>query len=562
MIVASQRRTDSPRSLDERRIFVRLPNWIGDAIMAWGALEPLARSSPRHEWLLSGPGPILELFRGVDPPFWIGPQLAGVGAPADTVLASALAVRATRSDAALVFPPSFSSALVPTLAGVPLRVGWPSDLRGGLLTHPGERPDRERSLRAQMRELVERMRSALGEPDLISDLVQFGEEPARLPLRAEELAWADRWLSERAIDGRRTVALAPGATFGPTKRWPASSYAELASDWIDAGGRVLWFGGPAEETAARLLHDSLGKAGRERSHVLAGSIALRESLALLSRLRAMVSNDSGAMHLAQAAGCPVVGIFGSTSPRWTGPIGRAQRVASHPMTCAPCFRSTCPTQIECLSQLSVTAVRSELRSLVDATERTSPRPALFLDRDGTLIELAPYLAREDQVALTAGAADALRRAQSRGWAIVIVTNQSAVARGRLTLRGLQRVHARLRELLAAEGVQVDGIEFCPHHPDFGGPCACRKPAPGLFHRAAHRLDLDLEASFALGDTVGDLDAARAAGVRAALVRTGYGRETERQRPEALCFDDVASAVDALLLERSSVPAPSAPRVSW
>lgn len=561
MIAAPQRRSHSPRSHEERRIFVRLPNWIGDAIMAWGALEPLARSSPRHEWLLSGPGEILELFRGVDPPFWIGPRLAGVSAPADAVLASALAVRATRSDAALVFPPSFSSALVPTLAGVPLRVGWPSDLRGGLLTHRGERPDRRRSLRTQMRELVERMRSALEEPALLSDPVRLDEEPARLPLRAEELAWADRWLSERAIDGRRTIALAPGATFGPTKRWPASSYAQLASDWIDADGRVLWFGGPAEEAAARVLHDSLGKAARERSHALAGSIGLRESLALLSGLRAMVSNDSGAMHLAQAAGCPVLGIFGSTSPQWTGPIGRAQRVASHPITCAPCFRSTCPTQIECMTQLSVVAVSSELRSLVDATEHAPRRPALFLDRDGTLIELAPYLTREDQVVLAAGVAGALRRAQARGWAIVIVTNQSAVARGRLTLRGLQRVHARVLELLAAEGVQVDGIEFCPHHPDFDGPCGCRKPAPGLFRRAAHRLDIDLEASFALGDTEGDLDAAKAAGVRAALVRTGYGRETERQRPEASCFDDVASAVDALLLERSPIPAPSPTRVS-
>lgn len=561
MIIAPQRRSHSSRSLDERRIFVRLPNWIGDAIMAWGALEPLARSSSRHEWLLSGPGHILELFRGVDPPFWIGPELAGVSAPADALLASALAVRATRSDAALVFPPSFSSAFVPTMAGVPLRVGWPSDLRGALLTHPGERPDRRRSLRAQMRELVERMRSALGAPDLVSDPLQFNEEPARLPLRAEELAWADRWFSERAIDGRRAVALAPGATFGATKRWPASSYAQLARDSIDVGERVLWFGGPAEETATRLLHESLAPAARARSHVLAGSISLRESLALLSGLRAMVSNDSGAMHLAQAAGCPVLGIFGSTSPQWTGPIGRAQRVVSHPITCAPCFRSTCPTQIECLSQLSVAAVSSELRALLDATERTSPRPALFLDRDGTLIELVPYLTREDQVVLTAGAADALRRAQSRGWALVVVTNQSAVARGRLSPRGLQRVHARLLELLAAEGVQVDGIEFCPHHPNFGGSCACRKPAPGLFRRAAHRLDLDLEASFALGDTVGDLDAAQAAGVRAALVRTGYGRETERQRPEALCFDDVASAVDALLFERTSAPAPSPARVS-
>jgi D-glycero-D-manno-heptose 1,7-bisphosphate phosphatase len=108
---------------------------------------------------------------------------------------------------------------------------------------------------------------------------------------------------------------------------------------------------------------------------------------------------------------------------------------------------------------------------------------------------------------------------------VVVTNQSGIARGFMTRRDVDRVNVKLRSGLAECGVKLDRIEICPHHPDLTGPCACRKPAPGMLITAAHALDVDLGESWMIGDHETDLEAGRAAGCRTGLVLTGYGRKT-------------------------------------
>ena len=159
---------------------------------------------------------------------------------------------------------------------------------------------------------------------------------------------------------------------------------------------------------------------------------------------------------------------------------------------------------------------------------TSLRPAAFLDRDGAIVEEVDYLTRPEQLRLIPGAGAAIRRLNERGLAVVIVTNQSAVARGLLSEDGLAAVHARLREMLAAEGAHVDGIYYCPHLPDGDSPpynriCDCRKPAPGMLLQAARKLHLDLDASAMIGDSRRDLEAGAAAGCGTLiLVRTGHG----------------------------------------
>jgi histidinol-phosphate phosphatase family protein len=252
------------------------------------------------------------------------------------------------------------------------------------------------------------------------------------------------------------------------------------------------------------------------------------TLANLARVRGAVSNDSGALHLAQAAGVPVVGIYGSTSPTWTGPVGDAQRVVYDAIDCSPCFSNTCPTAIECLTRIDavrVFRVLTELVGLPDQSIRRG-RPAVFLDRDGTILEPVPYIHDPAQVALIPGVADGLRSLQGAGFALVVVTNQSAVARKIVDRDQLRRIHERMEALLEEKGVRLDGIEICSHHPDFTGPCLCRKPEPGMIRRAAHRLALDLSRSFMIGDSISDLEAGRRAGVIPVLVRTGYGRESE------------------------------------
>lgn len=152
------------------------------------------------------------------------------------------------------------------------------------------------------------------------------------------------------------------------------------------------------------------------------------------------------------------------------------------------------------------------------------RRGVFLDRDGTLIELVPYLHEPDAVRLIPGAGDALRRLGEAGWARVLVTNQSGIARGYYDLDAVEKVHARLLDLLRVEGAGVDAIEICPHHPEHGSPCDCRKPAPGMFTRAARRLGIDPRRSWVIGDRWEDMAAGAAIGCRGILVLTGYGRE--------------------------------------
>jgi D,D-heptose 1,7-bisphosphate phosphatase len=154
----------------------------------------------------------------------------------------------------------------------------------------------------------------------------------------------------------------------------------------------------------------------------------------------------------------------------------------------------------------------------------STRPAVFIDRDGTLIIERYYLADPARVELIPGALEALRRLKRAGYALVLVTNQSGIARGLYSIDDFRAVQARLAEVLNAGGVVLDGVYYCPHHPDFGPPCDCRKPALGLFRRAAIDLDLDLAASAYIGDRIKDVEPAAALRGRGILVCTGYGAE--------------------------------------
>lgn len=156
--------------------------------------------------------------------------------------------------------------------------------------------------------------------------------------------------------------------------------------------------------------------------------------------------------------------------------------------------------------------------------------AVFLDRDGTINEEIGYLDRPEKLKLIPGAAEAVRLINASGMKAIVVTNQSGVARGIFDEFVVGEVHARLRELLLAEGGFLDGIYFCPHHPSEGRgryllSCNCRKPAPGLLLQAAAELRFDPTGSYMVGDTLKDIEAGKRAGARGILVRTGYGAES-------------------------------------
>lgn len=185
----------------------------------------------------------------------------------------------------------------------------------------------------------------------------------------------------------------------------------------------------------------------------------------------------------------------------------------------------------------------------------SLRPAVFLDRDGTVNVEVDYLADPAQLELIPGVAKAIARLNAAGLAVVLVTNQSGIARGMLSEERLAEIHERLAEMLAPEGARLDHIEYCPHHPTIGGErygreCDCRKPAPGMLRSACEALELDLERSWVVGDSLRDLSAGETLGVRGILVRTGKGQAQldglrAGARPPQVAAD-LAEAVEIIL----------------
>ncbi len=164
--------------------------------------------------------------------------------------------------------------------------------------------------------------------------------------------------------------------------------------------------------------------------------------------------------------------------------------------------------------------------------------AVFLDRDGVILEERGYLSKTEEVALLEGTPEAIRKMAALGLKVVVVTNQSGIGRGFFSEDDYRKVKERMEALLAQAGARTDAEYHCPHAP--WEACACRKPSIGLVLQAAKDLELDLSASFVLGDKLSDIQMGRAIGARTVLVRSGYGRRTERNAPRI--WDAVAEGI--------------------
>ena len=190
------------------------------------------------------------------------------------------------------------------------------------------------------------------------------------------------------------------------------------------------------------------------------------------------------------------------------------------------------------------------------------RPAIFMDRDGTISEEVGYVNHLSRYRLLPRSLEAIRLINDAGLLAIVTTNQSGVARGYFSQDLVEAVHARLRYLAAGAGARLDAIYYCPHHPAEGSPpwraaCDCRKPKPGMILKAAREHGIDLERSYVVGDSVVDMEAGAAAGVRGILVLTGYGRGlVEHQKdlfptPPAHTADDLLDAVRWILGRRGA-----------
>jgi histidinol-phosphate phosphatase family protein len=180
----------------------------------------------------------------------------------------------------------------------------------------------------------------------------------------------------------------------------------------------------------------------------------------------------------------------------------------------------------------------------------SGRPAVFLDRDGTIIRDTEYIRDPDDVALLPGAGPAIARLNEAGLPVIVVTNQSGIARGLLTEQDYERVRMRLDKLLAAEGARIDATYHCPHHPDFTGPCGCRKPGLDLYQRAAADHDVDPARSFYVGDRIRDIEPGLLLGGTTIMLGVESTPPGELSVARAGAFvDSLASAVPMILSPR-------------
>jgi histidinol-phosphate phosphatase family protein len=175
------------------------------------------------------------------------------------------------------------------------------------------------------------------------------------------------------------------------------------------------------------------------------------------------------------------------------------------------------------------------------------RPAVFLDRDGTLIAEVGHLGDPDGVAMLPGVPDALRRLADAGYALVMVSNQAGVARSLFTEDDVRGVNARMVSILEEQGARLDALYWCPHHPEFGGPCDCRKPKPGMLHRAAEEQGLDLRSSWIVGDHPTDALCGLEVGARAVIVISGHTHDHDPELPPGVpIVADLPAATDLIL----------------
>jgi lipopolysaccharide heptosyltransferase II len=316
---------------EPRRILVREVNWLGDLVISLPALRAIRRAWPNAHLAVLVRRELAGFFDGAR---WIDEVIPfavslGIGGLWDRLRVIG-AIRVGRFDLAILFPNSFESALWTTIARVPRRAGYRADARGPLLTI-GATPPPAAMQGHQALYWLEMVAATVGAD---GDAGDFALEPGE-----DNLARMREWLAaNRKRPGAPLVAIAPAAAYGPAKQWPAENFAELINHLAHRpGAECVIVGAPGE----RALCEQVAAKSSAGAIVAAGQTDIGELVALLALADGFVGNDSGAMHLAAALGKPAVGIFGSTNPKRTGPMGPRACAIWHELECSPCLARTC-----------------------------------------------------------------------------------------------------------------------------------------------------------------------------------------------------------------------------
>lgn len=339
----------APDPVNENRILIVGPSWVGDMVMAQSLFKALVSQRADAAIDVLAPGwslPLLarmpEVRAGIEMPLGHG----RLGLATRWKLGRSLRGLYAR---AIVLPNSWKSALVPYAAGIPHRAGWRGEMRYGLLNDirrldPGAYPM-----------TVQRFVALAASPGAPLPVVA----PPRLEVRVADVQAALQALGVQKAARRRVLALCPGAEYGPAKQWPTVHFAELARQFAREGWDIWLFGSDKD----RAISEGVAATCKVVTN-LAGRTTLEQAVDLMSLADAVVSNDSGLMHVAAALDRPLVALYGSSDPGFTPPLNKRHRIVSLELPCSPCFRRECPLgTTACLVDMPVAQVAGALREV-------------------------------------------------------------------------------------------------------------------------------------------------------------------------------------------------------
>jgi len=326
-----------------KKIMIRATNWVGDAVMTLPAIKEVREMAPQafievvaKPWVATvyTASPFVDRVRVLDD--------KGRHAGLAGRLRLAAELRKESFDWAVLLQNAIEAALISVLAGIKTRIGFATDGRAMLLTHPVKRgkdplADHETSYYLHMLH---------GAGLLKHKPPRTGVRP-HLVVPSEEQAWADALLASEGLDqGKKLLCLAPGAAYGPSKRWTPPQFAEAARILCrEDFDHVVILGGPGDVAAARDVASALN-GGKVLD--LTGGTTLGRALALVNRMDLLICNDSGLMHAGAAMGVPTLAVFGPTDPYRTKPQGPYGKVAFTPVDCTPCRATDCPRDHRCM----------------------------------------------------------------------------------------------------------------------------------------------------------------------------------------------------------------------
>jgi heptosyltransferase II len=328
--------------------------------------------------------------------------------------------------------------------------------------------------------------------------------------------FAQQFLKEKGWKDEMLIGMAPGARW-KTKIWDKEKFAET--------GKIL-----SEQFSAKILlcgdesdRERIGWIGnfiRKDKSINALNLPLNHLAGVIHRCTVFISNDSGLMHLASSLGIPTIAIFGPTHPKLGfAPLGLMDRVLMVGEKCSPC---SLHGEKQCYQDKRYCMEKILPSDVVEIVERLlKSQKVVFIDRDGTLVEENNFLSRVEEVNFIPGSFEAIKTFKDLGYKTVAISNQSGIARKILSEKMVETINEYIQSELEKQGVGLDGVYYCPHHPEDN--CACRKPETGLLKKASQQLNLDLNNAIIIGDKLSDVLLGKRIGAKTILVLTGYGK---------------------------------------